>query len=34
VTDNVEAIESIDAYRISVNSRLRELEQRLNLLAQ
>ncbi len=34
VTDNVEAIESIDAYRVLVNSRLRELEQRLNLLAQ
>ena len=34
VTDNVEAIESIDAYRVSLNSRLRELEQRLNLLTQ
>ncbi len=34
VTDNVEAIESIDAYRVSVNSRLRELEQRLDLLLQ
>ena len=34
VTDNVEAIESMDAYRVSVNLRLRELEERLSLSVQ
>ena len=34
VTDNVEAIESMDAYRVSVNLRMRELEERLSLSVQ
>ena len=33
VNDNVEAIESIDAYRVTLNAKIRELELRLNQLS-
>ena len=33
VNDNVEAIESIDAYRVTLNTKIRELELRLNQLS-
>ena len=33
VNDNVEAIESIDAYRVTLNTKVRELELRLNQLS-
>ena len=33
VKDNVEAIESIDAYRVTLNTKIRELELRLNQLS-
>ena len=33
VNDNVEAIESIDAYRLTLNTKIRELELRLNQLS-
>ena len=33
VNDNVEAIESIDAYRLTLNTKVRELELRLNQLS-
>ena len=33
VNDNVEAIESIDAYRVTLNAKIRELELRLSQLS-